>query len=62
MLGDLGEMIRDATNPLKEPEVKSYMKMLLSGVAFLHQHNIMHRVSKSYYFLYFHSNHSLGFG
>ena len=45
MLGDLGEMIKNVNNPLNEAQVKSYMKMLLSGVEFLHQHNIMHRVS-----------------
>ncbi|KAL7635079.1 UNVERIFIED_CONTAM: hypothetical protein RMT77_014064 [Armadillidium vulgare] len=43
MQGDLGEMIRDVHNPLTTPQVKSYMKMLLSGVAYLHQNNIMHR-------------------
>ncbi|CAL4078701.1 unnamed protein product [Meganyctiphanes norvegica] len=43
MLGDLGEMIRDSTRPLTPPQVKAYMKMLLSGMAFLHDHNIMHR-------------------
>ncbi|KAK3878949.1 hypothetical protein Pcinc_016487 [Petrolisthes cinctipes] len=43
MLGDLGEMIRDARRPLTPPQVKSYLHMLLSGVAFLHQRNIMHR-------------------
>ncbi|XP_071545594.1 cyclin-dependent kinase 20-like isoform X1 [Panulirus ornatus] len=43
MLGDLGEMIRDATRPLTPAQVKSYMTMLLSGVTFLHKHNIMHR-------------------
>nr|XP_045605911.1 cyclin-dependent kinase 20-like isoform X1 [Procambarus clarkii] len=43
MLGDLGEMIRDATRPLTSAQVKAYMTMLLSGVAFLHERNIMHR-------------------
>ncbi|XP_037776592.1 cyclin-dependent kinase 20-like [Penaeus monodon] len=43
MLGDLGEMIRDAARPLTPAQVKSYMTMLLSGVAFLHRHHIMHR-------------------
>ena len=45
MLGDLGEMLRDASRPLTRAHVKTYMTMLLSGVAFLHKHNIMHRVS-----------------
>lgn len=44
MLGDLGEMIRDGRRPLTPPQVKSYLHMLLSGVTFLHQRNIMHRV------------------
>ncbi|XP_068208014.1 cyclin-dependent kinase 20-like [Palaemon carinicauda] len=43
MLGDLGEMIRDASRPLTAAEIKSYMVMLLSGVAHLHHHHIMHR-------------------
>ncbi|KAK8402333.1 hypothetical protein O3P69_000624 [Scylla paramamosain] len=43
MLGDLGEMLRDASRPLTRAHVKTYMTMLLSGVAFLHKHNIMHR-------------------
>ncbi|KAK8739931.1 hypothetical protein OTU49_003270 [Cherax quadricarinatus] len=49
MLGDLGEMIRDATRPLTPAQVKTYMTTLLSGVAFLHQHNIMHRVATRWY-------------
>ncbi|KAK7035571.1 Cyclin-dependent kinase 20, partial [Halocaridina rubra] len=36
-------MIRDASRPLIVAEIKSYMKMLLSGVAHLHKHHIMHR-------------------
>ncbi|KAA0201428.1 hypothetical protein HAZT_HAZT012222 [Hyalella azteca] len=43
MPGDLGEMIRDATRPLTEAQAKTYMVMLIKGVAFLHQNNIMHR-------------------
>ncbi|KAF2353651.1 Protein kinase domain, partial [Trinorchestia longiramus] len=43
MPGDLGEMIRDAHRPLTEAQVKTYMVMLLKGVAYLHQNNIMHR-------------------
>ena len=49
MLGDLGEMLRDALRPLTRAHVKTYMTMLLSGVAFLHRYNIMHRVSSFLY-------------
>ncbi|XP_061621764.1 cyclin-dependent kinase 20 isoform X2 [Phyllopteryx taeniolatus] len=43
MLSDLSEVIRDARRPLTPVQVKGYMLMLLKGVAFLHQNNIMHR-------------------
>ena len=45
MLSDLSEVIRNAEKPLSEAQVKSYMLMLLKGVAFCHENNIMHRVS-----------------
>ena len=35
------------TVPFSEAEVKSIMKMLLKGVAGIHEVNIMHRVSSS---------------
>ena len=44
MLSDLSEVIRKAEKPLTESQVKSYMLMLLKGVAFCHENNIMHRV------------------
>lgn len=44
MLSDLSEVIRNATNPLTEAQAKSYMLMLLKGVEFMHENNIMHRV------------------
>ena len=44
MLSDLSEVIRKAEKPLTEAQIKSYMLMLLKGVAFCHQNNIMHRV------------------
>jgi cell cycle related kinase len=47
MPGDLGEMIRDATRPLTEAQAKTYMVMLMKGVAFLHHNNIMHRVNRN---------------
>lgn len=45
MVSDLSEVIRNADCPLTPAQVKSYMMMLLKGVAFLHHNNIMHRVS-----------------
>ena len=44
MLSDLSEVIRNTQRPLTQSQVKGYMMMLLKGVAFLHQNNIMHRV------------------
>ncbi|KAL3853462.1 hypothetical protein ACJMK2_016998 [Sinanodonta woodiana] len=43
MLSDLSEVIRNTEKPLTEAQVKSYMLMLLKGVAFCHENNIMHR-------------------
>ncbi|KAJ3393550.1 Cyclin-dependent kinase 20 [Entophlyctis sp. JEL0112] len=43
MLSDLAEVLRNATHPLMEAQIKAYMIMLLQGVAFCHQLNIMHR-------------------
>ena len=43
MVSDLSEIIKDASRPLTEPEIKSYTLMLLKGVAFLHKQEIMHR-------------------
>ena len=44
MLSDLSEVIHNADRPLTEAQIKSYMLMLLKGVAFMHENNIMHRV------------------
>ncbi|KAL3317303.1 Cyclin-dependent kinase 20 [Cichlidogyrus casuarinus] len=43
MLTDLSEIIRNADSPLSERAVKSYMLMLIQGVAVMHKNNIMHR-------------------
>lgn len=43
MVSDLAELIKDSENPLSPPAIKSYMLMLLKGVAHLHKNNIMHR-------------------
>ncbi|KAH9502333.1 Cyclin-dependent kinase 20 [Bulinus truncatus] len=43
MLSDLSEVIHKVEKPLTEAQVKSYMLMLLKGIAFCHENNIMHR-------------------
>ena len=43
MVSDLSEVIKDASRPLTDPEIKSYMLMLLKGVSHLHKNKIMHR-------------------
>ncbi|BFZ17989.1 hypothetical protein BsWGS_21028 [Bradybaena similaris] len=43
MPSDLSEVIRRVDNPLTEAQVKSYMLMLLKGIAYCHENNIMHR-------------------
>ncbi|ELT98514.1 hypothetical protein CAPTEDRAFT_160136 [Capitella teleta] len=43
MLSDLSEIIRNTERPLTEGQIKSYMLMLLKGVTFMHENNIMHR-------------------
>lgn len=45
MLSDLWEVVHNSEQPLTEAQIKSYMLMLLKGVAFCHENNIMHRVS-----------------
>lgn len=47
MLSDLAEVVRHAQRPLGQAQVKSYLQMLLKGVAFCHANNIVHRVSVS---------------
>lgn len=44
MPSDLTTLIRDTERPLSEAQVKAYMIMLLKGVAYMHNHGIMHRV------------------
>ncbi|KAJ3293868.1 Pkinase-domain-containing protein [Rhizoclosmatium globosum] len=43
MLSDLAEVLRNASHPLTEAQVKAYMVMLLQGVSYCHELNIMHR-------------------
>uniref|UniRef100_A0A0X3NG45 Cyclin-dependent kinase 20 n=2 Tax=Schistocephalus solidus TaxID=70667 RepID=A0A0X3NG45_SCHSO len=43
MLTDLSEVLRNAERPLSVETVKSYMLMLLKGVAYMHANSIMHR-------------------
>jgi cell cycle related kinase len=35
--------LKDDTNPLSRPEIKKFMQMLLKGLKYLHDFNIMHR-------------------
>ncbi|KAF5303645.1 hypothetical protein FQA39_LY09892 [Lamprigera yunnana] len=39
----LYEVLRDCDNPLSEPQIKCYTKMLLLGVKYMHESHIMHR-------------------
>lgn len=43
MLSDLSEILRNTQNLLTQVDVKSYLLMLLKGVAYCHEKNIMHR-------------------
>ena len=43
MVSDLSEVIKDSQNPLSQQEIKGYMMMLLRGVAFIHEREVMHR-------------------
>lgn len=43
MLGDLSQILRQQIGPLGSSVVKSYMLMILRGVAYCHQNSIMHR-------------------
>ncbi|KAG5458912.1 MAG: kinase-like domain-containing protein [Olpidium bornovanus] len=43
MLSDLAEVLRNAQRPLSASHVKSYMLMLLKGVAYVHEKAIVHR-------------------
>lgn len=47
MLSDLAEVVCQAQRPLAQAQVKSYLQMLLKGVAFCHADNIVHRDSPS---------------
>lgn len=40
---DLSEVLRNATDPLSQSQIKSYMVMLLKGIAHCHENNIIHR-------------------
>jgi len=49
MQNTLYSKLRDEENPLSRQQIQSYMKMLLRGLAYLHDDmNIMHRVSRSF--------------
>lgn len=44
MPSGLWEMLHDIENPITPSQGKSYMRMLLMGLSYLHTHHIMHRV------------------
>lgn len=44
----LYDMLHDVEYFLKETEIKCYMKMILLGVKYMHENNIMHRVCSQY--------------
>uniref|UniRef100_A0A8C0CLM5 Cyclin-dependent kinase 20 n=1 Tax=Balaenoptera musculus TaxID=9771 RepID=A0A8C0CLM5_BALMU len=46
MLSDLAEVVRHAQRLLTQAQVKSYLQMLLKGVAFCHANNTVHREIK----------------
>jgi len=43
MKNDLAHIIQNATSPFHESYIKKLMIMLLGGIAFCHQHNVIHR-------------------
>lgn len=44
MPSGLWEVLKDNDRPLRASQIKLYTKMLLEGVAYMHEKNIMHRV------------------
>ncbi len=48
MPSGLWEVLHDFQNPPDTPQIKTYMRMLLKGVAYLHENGIMHRVCCTY--------------
>jgi len=45
----LWEILRDSEISLTTVQIKTYMKMLLEGIAYVHGKNIIHRVYGSYF-------------
>ncbi|XP_015588125.1 cyclin-dependent kinase 20 [Cephus cinctus] len=43
MPSGLWELLKDNDKPLNTSQIKCYIKMLLEGVAYMHENNIMHR-------------------
>ncbi|KAJ3313938.1 Cyclin-dependent kinase 20 [Boothiomyces sp. JEL0838] len=43
MLSDLAEVLKNGVAPLTEPQIKTYMLMILKGIAYCHSNKIMHR-------------------
>lgn len=44
MPSGLWELLKDYDKPLRDSQIKTYMRMLLKGVAYMHANKIMHRV------------------
>lgn len=44
MPSGLWEVLHDINNPPTIPHIKTYVRMLLKGVSYLHENGIMHRV------------------
>ena len=44
MPSGLWELLKDHDKPLNDSQIKTYMKMLLEGAAYMHANSIMHRV------------------
>jgi cell cycle related kinase len=43
LCSDLSEVLKSTATPLPENQVKTYMKMLLQGVAYIHHNGLIHR-------------------
>ena len=57
MLSDLSEVLRNYDQPLTRSQIKSYMLMLLQGISYCHEKNIMHRDLKPANLLISHTGH-----
>ncbi len=49
---DLSDVLRTLAHPLSKAQVKSYLLMLLTGLAFCHERNLIHRVCGVFFFFF----------